>query len=83
LAYTCVRCNVSKGTDVGSINLRDGAFIAFFNPRNELWAAHFVLRGALIEPLTEEGAATARVFQFNLDKRVAERRILIAFGRYR
>jgi len=82
LAYSCVRCNVSKGTDVGSINPRDGAFIAFFNPRSERWAAHFVLRGAVIEPLTEEGTATARVFRFNLDKRVAERRILIAFGRY-
>jgi hypothetical protein len=41
-----------------------------------------MLRGAVIEPLTAEGAATARVLQFNLDKRVAERRLLIAFGRY-
>jgi hypothetical protein len=82
LAYTCVRCNVAKGTDVGSINPQDGALIAFFNPRRQRWASHFMLRGAVIEPLTAEGAATARVLQFNLDKRVAERRILIAFGRY-
>jgi hypothetical protein len=41
-----------------------------------------MLRGAVIEPITDEGGVTARVFQFNLDKRVAERRLLIAFGRY-
>jgi hypothetical protein len=82
LAYTCVRCNVFKGTDVGSINPQNGKLVAFFNPRRERWASHFVLRGAVIEPLTAEGAATARVLQFNLDKRVAERRLLIAFGRY-
>jgi len=82
LAYTCVRCNVAKGSDVGSINPQDGALTAFFNPRRERWASHFMLQGAVIEPLTAEGAATARVLRFNLDKRVAERRLLIAFGRY-
>jgi len=77
LAYTCVRCNVAKGTDVGSINPQDGTLIAFFNPRSEPWTSHFMLRGAVIEPLTTEGAATARILQFNLDKRVAERRLLM------
>jgi hypothetical protein len=82
LAYTCVRCNVWKGTDIGSINLKTGKLVAFFSPRRDPWTSHFMLRGAVIEPLTAEGAATARVLQFNLDKRVAERRLLIAFGRY-
>jgi hypothetical protein len=41
-----------------------------------------VLRGAVIEPLTPEGKATARLLKLNLDKRVVERRILKAAGRY-
>jgi hypothetical protein len=40
---------------------------------------HFVLRGAIIEPLAAEGKAAARL---NLDKRVVERRLLAAVGRY-
>ena len=43
LAYCCLRCNLSKGT---------------------------------------EGEVTARLLRLNLDKRVAERRMLIAAGRY-
>ena len=82
LAYTCVRCNTLKGTDIGSVNLKTGALIAFFNPRREHWRSHFMLNGPVIEPMTAEGAATARVFQFNLDTRVAERRVLMAFGRF-
>ena len=43
---------------------------------------HFVLRGAVIEPLTDEGTATARILRLNLGKRVAERQILSAAGLY-
>jgi hypothetical protein len=43
---------------------------------------NFLLRGVVIEPLTPEAKATARVLKLNLDKRVAERRLLTAVGRY-
>ena len=52
------------------------------NPRKDNWSAHFRLDGAIIEPLTAEGEVTARILRLNLDKRVAERRLLIAAGRY-
>src|SRR5207253_11369258 len=41
---------------------------------------HFVLRGAVIEPLTTEGKATGRLLKLNLDKRVVERHLLAAVG---
>ncbi len=41
-----------------------------------------MLRGAVIEPLTQIGEVTARVLKINLDKRVAERKLLIAIGRF-
>ena len=46
------------------------------------WDDHFVLRVAVIEPLTAEGKATARLLKLNLDKRVVERQLLAAVGRY-
>src|SRR2546423_3917627 len=47
LAYACLFCNRTKGSDVGSIvpPLTSGAFCRFFNPRTDLWADHFVLSG--------------------------------------
>jgi hypothetical protein len=51
LAYACALCNRAKGSDVGSISL-SGEFTRFFNPRRDLWAEHFRLEGASIEPLT-------------------------------
>ena len=82
LAYSCVRCNAWKGTDLGSVSALNGQLVRFFNPRQDRWADHFRLHAAVIEPLTPEGEVTARILRLNLDKRVVERRLLIAIGRY-
>jgi hypothetical protein len=82
LAYSCLRCNAWKGSDVGSIDSETGRFIPLFNPRQQSWAQHFKLQGFVIEPLTAEGRATTRLMKLNTDKRVVERRLLISLGRY-
>ncbi len=82
LAYACLRCNAWKGSDVGSLDTESGAFVSLFHPRRQRWNDHFVLRGAVIEPLTVEGKATATLLKLNLDKRVVERGLLLAVGRY-
>jgi hypothetical protein len=82
LAYACLRCNVWKGSDIGSIDSQTGEFVSLFNLRTQDWRDHFELRGALIEPLKPEGNATARLLRLNLDKRVVERQLLVAAGRY-
>lgn len=41
LAYACVFCNQSKGSDVGSIQWDTNTFVRFFNPRADAWADHF------------------------------------------
>jgi len=56
--------------------------VSFFHPRRHRSDDHFLIRGAVIEPLTPEGKATARLRKLNLDKRVVERRLLTAVGRY-
>jgi len=82
LAYACLRCNAWKGSDVGSLDPLTGTFVGLFHPRRHRWDDHFVLQGAVIEPITAEARATARLLKLNLDKRVVERRLLAAVGRY-
>lgn len=71
-----------KGSDIGSVDAQTGKFISLFHPRRQRWDDHFVLRGAIVEPLTAEEQVTARLLKVNLDKRVVERKLLIAAGRY-
>jgi hypothetical protein len=82
LAYACAFCNRAKGSDVGSIVQRTGAFVRFFNPRIELWAEHFVLEGVRIVALSDIGEVTTRILDFNNEERLFERQTLHAIGRY-
>jgi len=82
LAYACLRCNAWKGSDIGSLEPSTNRFVRLFHPRRDVWEHHFRVVGVLIEPLTPEGSVTARLLRLNLDKRVVERRLLIATGRY-
>lgn len=76
-----MRCNRRKSSDLGSVD-DDGAFFRFFDPRQDRWDDHFVIRGARIEPRTAKGEVTVRVLQFNSEERVDERRMLQQLGRY-
>ena len=80
LALACSYCNRFKGSDVGSIFRGD--FIRFFNPRKDIWAEHFVLNDAVIQPLTPVGEVTAKILQFNNIDRIIERQLLIEVGKY-
>jgi hypothetical protein len=82
LAYACLRCNAWKGSDLGSLSEATGRLIPLFHPTRQRWRDHFQLIGAVIEPLTEEAVVTARLLKLNLDKRVIERKVLLALGRY-
>ncbi len=82
LAYACIYCNLHKGTDLGSIVWRTGELVRFFNPRRDFWGEHFQLDEAVIQPLTDIGEVTARIFAFNSDDRLVERQALIAVDRY-
>ena len=82
LAYSCLPCNVSKGSDVGSIVSSQGKFTRFFNPRRDNWSDHFSLSDGIILPKSLIGEATVRIFQFNAPERVLRRRLLATAGRY-
>lgn len=82
LAYACAPCNRYKGTDVATIDPQTEAVVPLFHPRRHRWEEHFRIAGAVIEPTTEIGAATARLLRMNSSERVAERNLLRALGRY-
>jgi HNH endonuclease len=82
LSYSCVFCNQTKGSDVGSIHWESKQFVRFYNPRSDRWDDHFVLAGIHIEALTDIGAVTARILRFNDGERLLEREILRQIGRY-
>lgn len=81
LAYACVYCNRSKGTDLGSIT-EGGNLVRFFNPRVDRWRDHFVLVGPRIEPVTEIGQVTTRILELNSVERLLEREGLMTVGRF-
>jgi hypothetical protein len=82
LAYACFHCNRHKGADLGSLSLRTGKLVRFFNPRSDYWPQHFSLIEARIDPVTEIGEVTSRVLEFNHPERLAFRRLLMEVGRY-
>ena len=81
-AFACLSCNRNKGTDVASVKPMTGEAVRLFDPRRDLWADHFKLKDAVIEPLTESAAATVRILRMNAPERISERRILQVLGRY-
>jgi hypothetical protein len=81
LAYACMICNRFKGTNISSVDA-SSAIIRLFNPRLDRWDDHFRLIGAVIQPLTATGEATARLLRLNAAERVVERNMLQRLGRY-
>jgi hypothetical protein len=84
LAYSCLYCNLNKGTDLGSFIRGTQKLVRFFNPRSDRWSDHFELRRADFEiiPLTKIGEVTVRIFAFNTRERKLERRALHLAGRF-
>ena len=82
LAYACAFCNRSKGSNIGSITQRAGAFVRFFNPRSDPWADHFAIDRVTIIALSDVGEVTARILDFNNSERLFERQALQVIGRY-
>jgi HNH endonuclease len=82
LAYACVVCNRSKGSDIASIDAKTGEAVRLFHPRRDRWSDHFRLNREVIEPLTGVGIATVQLLRLNAVERTAERQQLQSLGSY-
>jgi hypothetical protein len=76
LGLACFFCNRNKGSDMGSVRSSDDlTFVRFFNPRTDVWGEHFEHSSDYrILGRTDIGRVTARIFGFNVDARLMERR---------
>jgi hypothetical protein len=82
LCFSCPKCNLFKGSDIGSIDPETGILTPLFNPRKDEWLDHFHLDSHYIRPLTPEGRVTIFLLRLNDAERVEERAVLIRLNRY-
>ncbi len=82
LTLACFECNRYKGSDISSIDPQTNELTPLFNPRQQIWANHFILEGSLIVPLTAVGRVTVVLLRLNVEPRVRRREGLIALGKY-
>ena len=84
LALSCGNCNRLKGSDIASFVPGTSNLVRFFHPRTDTWSEHFALtgNGVFLEALSDVGAATAHIFGFNEEERLAERIFSREAGRF-
>lgn len=77
LAWTCVRCNLSKSSNLSGIDAVSRQVVELFNPRTQHWLDHFKHLGAEIVGRTPTGRATVAVLNMNEPKRLELRTQLL------
>jgi hypothetical protein len=82
LALACLRCNVAKGTDLGTIVGRPQKLTPLYHPRRHRWIDHFRIEGVRIQPSSDTASATVRLLELNASDRIRLRRVLIKAGRF-
>lgn len=58
LAWSCMICNLRKGSDIASIDPETDRLTPLFNPRLQEWRSHFRFDGAEIVPLLDVARVT-------------------------
>lgn len=82
LWLACNRCNEHKGDRIQATDPQTGAGVPLFNPRAQLWSAHFAWNdaGDQIIGRTPIGRATVEALQLNREPLVKSRRVWVAAG---
>jgi hypothetical protein len=79
LAWSCPRCNASKGGAVEAVDPQTAAAARLFNPRLHAWDQHFKWSEDLLDivGLSPEGRATAAKLKFNREEARQIRALLL------
>lgn len=80
LCLACDRCNAYKGPNLTSVDPDSAVIVPLFNPRQDAWNDHFLLRGGVVVGLTPTGRATVRLLNMNAPRRVELREEWIGEG---
>ena len=65
LALACYHCNRHKGPNLSALDPETGRMTRLFNPRSDVWDAHFQVVGVVVSGRTPIGRATSRLFKMN------------------
>ena len=81
LAWSCLRCNSTKASEIASYDVLTKLLTPLFNPRTQNWSDHFEMNEeAQIIGKTAIGRVTVRTLQLNHSKQLKSRRDLIETG---
>ncbi len=82
LWLSCSLCNRHKGSQTTGVDPLDGASVALFNPRAQIWREHFRWSsdGTLILGVTPIGRATVEVLRLNNELAIEVRRNWVLAG---
>lgn len=80
LAWSCLQCNLSKGSDLAAYDVVTNQLTPLFNPRQQRWEDHFEMHGAIIVGLTAEGRVTVELLQMNVAEQAAIRKAAMRKG---
>jgi hypothetical protein len=82
LAWACFRCNVSKGTDIASVDVETQQLTLLYNPRLQIWHEHFFLEidHATIVGQTSTGRVSVDILDMNHPEQLSTRRYLLDAG---
>ena len=84
LCWACTQCNLHKGTNFASIDPETNTRIDLFNPRQDAWPDHFVVKSdGQIVGSTPTGRATVRLLDMNGVPQLDLRRELIDQNAFR
>jgi hypothetical protein len=76
LAWSCLYCNLNKGSNLSSVDPKTGKIANLFHPRRNRWSLHFHLSEGLIIPQTAAARATLSLLKMNLPQTFILRRAI-------
>lgn len=81
LAHSCPDCNFNKGSDISAYMADNQLIVDLFNPRKDLWSAHFELElSGELKGISKSGVGTIRLLKLNSQEKVGERFAMIKLG---
>jgi hypothetical protein len=80
LALSCYNDNAHKGPNIAGLDPQTAELTRLFNPRADVWEAHFRWHGPVLVGRTAIGRTTIDVLDINHPERVEHRRLLMQAG---
>ncbi len=77
-----IRCNLFKRAQIDGVDPETGERVALFDPRRDIWSAHFAWEesGVEIRGMTARGRATVTALHLNNDDILVARRLWVTAG---